>query len=124
MSQPVNIQATSYDKGQFNLAVDTGFTEFTDILVNTMLPEDSISIVEFFTTYRKLFLEIPKEGEVNSHQYLINTSKEYTGGEDISAEVVALVQEVTELREENIELQKQVSRLAGLSSSDIINKTA
>jgi len=123
MSEPVNIQVTTYNKPQFNQAINTGFTQFAPQVTNTPAPEDIIDVPEFFIAYQNLFLEIPKEGEINSHQYLVNTSKEYAGGVDISEEVLALTQEVTELREENIALQKQVLHLAELGSLNIDNIT-
>ena len=66
----------------------------------------------FFQAYDNLFLEIPKQGELNSHQYLTNRSGEYAGGEDINAEIEALTAEVTQLREENVALQQQLLELA------------
>lgn len=112
MSENVDINLTTYNRAQFNKAVDTTFTEFGV----TGEPEESVvnqvDIDTFFQAYDNLFLEIPKQGELNSHQYLTNRSGEYAGGEDINAEIEALTAEVTQLREENVALQQQLLELA------------
>lgn len=112
MSENVDINLTTYNRAQFNKAVDTTFTEFGV----TEEPEESVvnqvDVNTFFQAYDNLFLEIPKQGELNSHQYLANRSGEYAGGEDINAEIEALTAEVTQLREENVALQQQLLQLA------------
>jgi len=113
MSENVDINLTTYNRVQFNKAVNTDFTEFGV----TGEPEeniiDQVDITTFFQAYDNLFLEIPKQGDINSHQYLANRSGEYAGGEDINAEIEALTAEVTQLREENVALQQQLIELAG-----------
>jgi hypothetical protein len=112
MSENVDINLTTYNRAQFNKAVNTDFTEFGV----TGEPEenivDQVDITTFFQAYDNLFLEIPKQGDINSHQYLTNRSGEYAGGEDINAEIEALTVEVTQLREENVALQQQLIELA------------
>jgi len=112
MSENVDINLTTYNRAQFNKAVDTTFTEFGV----TGEPEESVvnqvDVNTFFQAYDNLFLEIPKQGELNSHQYLANRSGEYAGGEDIDAQIEALTAEVTQLREENVALQQQLLQLA------------
>jgi len=113
MSENVDINLTTYNRAQFNKAVNTDFTE----LGVTGEPEenvvDQVDVTTFFQAYDNLFLEIPKQGDINSHQYLANRSGEYAGGEDINAEIEALTAEVTQLREENVALQQQLIELAG-----------
>ena len=112
MSENVDINLTTYNRAQFNKAVNTNFTEFGV----TGEPEENIvhqvDVTTFFQAYDNLFLEIPKQGDTNSHQYLTNRSGEYAGGEDINAEIEALTAEVTQLREENVTLQQQLIELA------------
>jgi hypothetical protein len=56
-----------------------------------------------------LFFDIPKFGETNSHEYLIKTSQEYIGTSAlVNDEIQALVDEITELRQENLDLQQQL----------------
>jgi hypothetical protein len=107
MAQQVNLTKQVYDKNQYQKVIDTSFTQLVQPTVSTgsALP----SINQFFEYYNQLFFDIPKFGEVNSHEYLIQTSQEYIGTSNIiSAEIQALIDEVTELRQENLELQQQL----------------
>ena len=121
MSENVDINLTTYNRAQFTKAVNTSFTEFGV----TGEPEESIvsqvDVNTFFEAYDILFLEIPKQGETQSHQYLANRSGEYAGGEDINAEIQALTAEVTDLREQNIALQQQIVQLATKTAADAID---
>ncbi len=121
MSENVDINLTTYNRAQFNKAVNTTFTEFGV----TGEPEESvvnqIDVNTFFEAYDNLFLEIPKQGETNSHQHLTNRSGEYAGGEEINAEIEALTAEVTSLREENIALQQQIVQLATKTAADAVD---
>ncbi len=59
----------------------------------------------------KIFYQIPKFGETNSHQYLVITSQDYLGSEAGGNEVIdALIAEVTALREENLSLQQELAQ--------------
>lgn len=120
MSENVDINLTTYNRAQFNKAVNTDFTEFGV----TGEPEESIvdqvDVDTFFEAYDNLFLEIPKQGDINSHQYLTNRSGQYAGGEEINAEIEALTAEVTSLREENIALQQQIVQLATKTAADAV----
>jgi hypothetical protein len=46
---------------------------------------------DFFTLYDKFFFDIPKEGETNSHTYLITESTEYVGFQQNQEEIQALL---------------------------------
>ena len=121
MSENVDINLTTYNRAQFTKAVNTSFTEFGV----TGEPEPSIvsqvDINTFFEAYDALFLEIPKQGETQSHQYLANRSGEYAGGEDINAEIEALTAEVTDLREDNIALQQQIVQITTKTAADALS---
>ena len=67
----------------------------------------SISVDQFFQYYQDLFFQIPKFGDINSHEYLIKTSQEYAGDFSNDDTIQALIDEITELRKENLELQQQ-----------------
>jgi hypothetical protein len=121
MSENVDINLTTYNRAQFTKAVNTSFTEFGV----TGEPEPSIvsqvNINTFFEAYDALFLEIPKQGGTQSHQYLANRSGEYAGGEDINAEIEALTAEVTDLREDNIALQQQIAQITTKTAADALS---
>ena len=84
---------------------------------------EPVSIGEFFTLYNDLFYEIPKEGEVNSHQFLIKSSAEYVGSQSTSNDIQALLNEITTLREENLVLQQSIVDLT-LQTNDNTNATS
>lgn len=110
MSSIIDLSKQVFEKQQYQQVVDTSFTELTvggtaaTATTATLLP----SIQEFFDTYGQIFYDIPKTGETNSHQYLVNQSSAYIGGEGTNEEITALLAEVTALREENLQLQQQL----------------
>lgn len=59
-----------YGKQTYNNSINTSFSHF--------LKEGlSANLDKFFTDYENIFFDIPKEGEINSHKYLISRSQEY-----------------------------------------------
>jgi hypothetical protein len=108
MAQQVKLVKRVYDKNQYQRVIDTSFTQLVQPVVVTdvaVLP----TVDEFFSDYDQLFFDIPKFGETNSHEYLIQTSQEYIGPSNIvNDEIQALIDEITELRQENLDLQQQL----------------
>jgi len=107
MSQQIKLTKQVYDKNQYQKVIDTSFTQLVQPTVSTgsALP----TVDQFFDFYNQLFFDIPKFGEINSHEYLIKTSQEYIGASNvINDEIQALIDEVTELRQENLDLQQQL----------------
>jgi len=108
MSQQVKLTKQVYDKNQYQKVIDTSFTQLVQPPTNStgsVLP----SVDQFFDYYNQLFFDIPKFGETNSHEYLIKTSTEYIGASTVvNDEVQALISEITELRQENLDLQQQL----------------
>ena len=109
MSSTVNLSTQVFEKQQYRQVIDTSFLELTiggttATATTTVIP----TVQEFFDTYGQIFYDIPKTGETNSHQYLVNQSNAYIGGEKTNEEIVALLAEITSLREENLQLQQQL----------------
>ena len=102
----INLQRQVFSKRQVDNVVDTSFTQLTTS-TPTVTSSVSLSVSEFFDQYRVLFFEIPKFGDINSHEYLIKTSQEYAGDFSNDDTIQALIDEITELRKENLELQQQ-----------------
>jgi hypothetical protein len=107
--EKVNLLKENFSsKIQYQEVIDTSFTELAfptpelDNIVNVP------TIDEFFQNYEQLFFEIPKFGETNSHEYLIKTSQEYVGSFNNDDTIQALVEEITNLRQENLTLQQQL----------------
>lgn len=107
-----SLNKTVYNKEAYEKTIDTSFAQ-----IQTPPPplEDTISVAEFFNLYTAIFYDIPTEGDINSHAYLVKTSGEYIGGEQVSEDVQALLDEITTLRQENLSLQQQL--VSSMSSS-------
>ena len=106
--QEVQLTKQVYSKTQYQKVIDTSFTQ---LVQPTISPTGSAlpTVSQFFDFYNQLFFDIPKFGETNSHEYLIKTSQEYIGASNIvNDEIQALIDEVTQLRQENLELQQQI----------------
>ena len=104
----ISLTNTLYNKNQYQKVIDTSFTQLVQPQVTASVVAPSISISEFFTNYQTLFFEIPKFGDINSHEYLIKTSQEYAGDFNNDDTIQALIEEVTQLRQENLSLQQQL----------------
>jgi hypothetical protein len=99
---------TIYSKNQYERVIDTSFTQLVQPQVTASVVAPTISVAEFFQNYQQIFFLIPKLGEANSHEYLIKTSQEYIGSSGINEDTIqALINEITQLRQENLDLQQQ-----------------
>jgi hypothetical protein len=107
-----------YNKSAYLNTINNSFTELLPVV--PVSPVDDVSVGEFFQIYDNLFYEIPKKGEVNSHEYLIKQSTDYIGAQDVSNEIQALLDEITFLREENLTLQQNI---IDLTTDDNTNTT-
>lgn len=103
--EKINLRKQVYPKNEVNNVINTNFTEFT---LPTSQTAVTASVDEFFNQYQTLFYQIPKFGEVNSHEYLVKTSGEYIGSNLPTNDTIqALIDEINQLRQENIDLQNQ-----------------
>ena len=115
----LSLRKKLYNKEAYLNTINTQFNE----LLSTPPPtpvEEVTTVDEFFQIYENLFYEIPKEGDVNSHEFLVKQSTEYIGAQGISNEIQALIDEITFLRQENLTLQQN---LIDLTEDDNINPT-
>lgn len=107
----VDLSKNVFNKIQYSQTIDTSFRE----LGVTSIAEDlqqQTSVEQFFALYNSLFYDIPPNGEVNSHEYLVQQSGEYINFDQNLEEIEALQNEITQLRKdllasqiENIELK-------------------
>ena len=108
MDQQVNLNKQVFEKRQYDKTINTQFTQLVQPslqITGSVLP----TVNEFFDYYNQLFFDIPKFGEINSHEYLIKTSTEYIGASSVvNDELQALIDEITGLRQENLDLQQQL----------------
>lgn len=102
----VRLRKQVYAKSAVDNVINTEFTQLTPpaIIVEEVQPPN---IEEFFTQYNTLFFNIPKFGSTNSHEYLVKTSGEYINATQTNETIQALIEEITQLRQENLDLQRQ-----------------
>ena len=97
---------TVYNKNQYERVINTSFSQLVQPQITSSLP--TITVAEFFQNYQELFFSIPKFGDTNSHEYLIKTSTEYIGSALINADIQALIEEINNLQQTNLELNQQL----------------
>jgi hypothetical protein len=110
----VDLTKKLYDKKAYLNVINTQFNELSQPIPST---EPEINIDEFFQLYNDLFYDIPKFGETNSHEYLIKQSSDYVGSAVLTDDIQALLDEITSLREENLELQRNIIDLTTNTNS-------
>ena len=100
----------AFNRKQFDDTIDTSFSQLgIPVEADRSTFDPSLATVgDFFTIYQSLFYSIPKEGSINSHQFLIDQSTEYTQYVAQQAEIDELLEEINELRAQNLELVNDV----------------
>jgi hypothetical protein len=107
-----NLNRQVFDKTSFLDTVDTSFSELGIEEVDpSFFDVDLATIDNFFELYDKFFFEIPKFGVNNSHEYLVIESSNYIDFNQNQEEIQALLNEITELRTENLGLIQSNSEL-------------
>lgn len=104
MEQKVDTKKKVFSKAQYPKTINTQFSELGVTSITTAIAETP-TVEEFFNLYDELFYDIPALGATNSHEYLVRTSGEYINFDEQSEIIQALQEEITGLREENLQLQ-------------------
>lgn len=104
----ISLNKTVKEKNQYQKVIDVSFTQLVPAPQVDTTPTKEEQISNFFSQYEELFYDIPKEGESRSHTYLIKQSSDYVNSQLIDEDVQALLDEISSLREENLELQRQL----------------
>ena len=111
MAQKVDTKKKVFSKAQYPKTINTQFSELgVTPIVDSIAQTPTVE--EFFSLYDELFYEIPALGTTNSHEYLVKTSGEYINFEENNEIIEALQQEITQLREENLQLQISAAEAA------------
>ena len=106
MSENINLNKQVYDKRQYSKVIDTSFKQLgVQTIQEQIVTQPNTN--EFFIMYNDLFYDIPELGAVNSHEYLIKKSSEYINFEANQEEIIALQAEISQLRIELLDTQKQ-----------------
>ena len=110
MSEEINFNKTVFNKAQYIKTIDTAFSELGVTTVQEQL-DTQPTVEEFFSLYNQLFYEIPEFGEINSHEFLIQQSSEYINFEANQETIDKLQEEISILREDLLDSQKQIVEL-------------
>lgn len=111
MEQRVDTKKKVFNKAQYPKTINTEFSELGVTSITNAIAETP-TVEEFFQLYDELFYDIPALGATNSHEYLVRTSGEYINFDEQNEIIQALQEEITGLREENLQLQIQATEAA------------
>lgn len=110
MSENIKFSKQVYNKANYQKVINTSFTQLGVQTIPEQIAQQN-TVQQFFQMYDELFYDIPELGATNSHQYLIETSSEYidfTANQEI---IDALQAEITQLRTELLDAQRQIVEL-------------
>tara|TARA_R100000734_G_C3303267_1_gene93779 strand:+ start:210 stop:725 length:516 start_codon:yes stop_codon:yes gene_type:complete len=117
----VTLVRTGFNKEAFEATFNRAFTELGVGEADLSFFDPNLATVDtFFTIYSNLFFLIPKFGDINSHEYLIKESSEYIDFQANQEEIQALLDEIAELRETNLQLQIDMASI--LSTKRVIEQ--
>lgn len=108
MSQ-IPVQKTVFNKDQYGRVINTQFSQLINQGAET--EEPSFTVDDFFELYEELFYQIPKEGDTNSHQYILQKEADYLGISISQDDVQALLNEITSLRQQVLDAQTTINEL-------------
>ena len=115
MSQ-IPIEKQVFNKNTFPKVINTQFSQ----LLNNQAGEEtpSFTIDDFFDLYEQLFYQIPKEGEINSHRYILEKEAEYLDVIINQDDIQALLDEITTLRQQLLDTQTTIGDLSKLTKNN------
>jgi hypothetical protein len=114
MSQSkVQLVKQIYGSNTYSKAIDTEFSELIKPVEEISSP--NITVDEFFQEYERLFYDIPVNGDINSHNYMIQRSVQYVGGAGLDAEKQALIEEINSLKQQLIDLNQTYLNIGNIS---------
>jgi len=102
MSQ-ILIQKQVFDKDTFEKVVDTQFSQLINLQTSDVAVP--LTVDEFFKLYEEIFYQIPKEGDINSHRYILEKEADYLGVNLNNDDIQALLDEITTLRQTVLDTQ-------------------
>lgn len=120
MSVIIPVKHAIYDKNRFSKVIDTQFKE----LYTTEPATQEVTVSDFFALYDSLFFIIPKEGDIESHRYILDKEANYLGvrfADDV--DVNTLLQEITDLRTQLITLETENIKLSSQTLTSTLSTT-
>ena len=107
MSENIKLNKQVYNKNNYPKIIDTTFKQLGVKTIQEQL-DSQPTIEDFFIMYNELFYDIPELGSSNSHEFLIQKSSDYINFDPNQEIIEALQNEITQLRTELLETQKQI----------------
>ena len=108
MSQ-IPIEKQVFNKDQFGKVINTEFTQLINQQVE--IPTPTFTLDDFFTLYDQLFYQIPKEGDTNSHRFILQREADYLGVIIDQDDIQALLDEITALRQQVLDAQTALNEI-------------
>jgi len=109
MAEKVELNKKVYGKVTYPNVINTEFSQLIKPQVDEVVP--TVTVEQFFQYYDDLFYDIPISGDFNSHTELIKRSTEYVGVNQNTEEIDALLDEINQLRLENLTQQQTIDEL-------------
>jgi hypothetical protein len=126
MAEDINLNKEVFNKEVYTKTINTSFNELGVQSIEDQVNEQP-TVQEFFNLYNELFYQIPEVGDTNSHEFLIKTSRDYINFEEENETILALQNEISNLRREILETQQELALNTEESIEDIpdfINTTS
>lgn len=111
MAEEINLNKEVFNKRAYLKTIDTSFKELGVSTIQEQITAQP-TVQEFFDMYNTLFYNINEFGSTNSHEFLIKTSQEYIGFEEDNEIIELLQAEISSLRTELLNAQKQLADFA------------
>jgi len=110
MSEKIPIEKQVLDKDNYGRVINTQFSQ----LINQQQEEETpeFTLEDFFELYENLFFQIPREGDNESHRYILEKEAEYLGVIVSQDDIQALLDEITNLRQQVLDLQTALSDIS------------
>jgi hypothetical protein len=105
--QKIDIRKTVLERAKYELLVDRTFRTFT----TEAEPTITESVLDFFEKYETLYGDIPVQGTVNSHEYLVRRSSEVVNIEPNLEDIQPLLDEIAQLREQLLQANTRIFEL-------------
>ena len=102
----IEFNSTVYERAKTSLVMDRSFKEF-----GQKKDESEKTVEQFFIDYEDLFFQIPIEGNINSHQYLIEKSSQLYKVENTLQDIQPLIDEINTLRSQSVVDQQTILEL-------------
>lgn len=109
MSEQIPIEKQVFDKNTFGRVINT---QFSQLLNNVSEETPEFTLEDFFELYENLFYQIPKEGDANSHRYMLERSADYLGVIVNQDDIQALLEEITNLRQQVLDTQTALADIS------------